>query len=359
MMSATRFTRRTSNWACRILLLLTPALLGGCFHEMDKIDGKAPPIPTNVSVLGLDGAVQILWDTPPINVPHNLYWSVDGGPEEVIENISPPYFHQGLVNGSLYTYQLTATNNAGESARTAPVTTMPVVFNWQENWGIAVDQGNNPQCNDDKDDTTQDTQCRIVSSDNNTWLTSRFFAGQGANAVLNDPLTYIKLFANFDMRANGVEYTMESEDGLNMTVESLDESSLEVRNLNIPVRAYRELYVRAFEAVLPGSSEYAYLEIQPANFIAGDACNGIKLRYVFAKASGMNTPVPPPDNSVKIIELGDTGDFFRRDFLSDLVCSDDEYVIGAIKLGIEGLQSDNNWIRWQSIGIVGPPLPPS
>ncbi len=352
MISATRIAARISGWVRPLLPLVMATLLSACIHELDKVEGKAPPIPTNVQVLGLDSAIQIVWDTPPVNVPHNLYWSVDGGPEEVIENISSPYFHQGLVNGSLYTYQITATNNAGESPRTAPVTTMPVVFNWQENWGIAVDQGNNPQCNDDG----TSSQCIIVSNDN-TWYTSRFFSGQGANANLGDPLSYIKLFANFDMKFNGVEYTMESVDGLNMTVELLQESSVEARDVNIPVRDYRELFIRAFEAVLPGSTEYAYLEIQPATFIPGDACNGVKLRYVFAKAIDFNSPVTPPDNTVKIIELGPTGEFFRRDLMSDLTCAEDEYVIGTIKLGIDGLMSDFNWIRWESIGIVGPPLP--
>lgn len=360
MTPATRNIPGILRWTRNILAVLAFTLLSACIHELDKIEGKAPPIPTNVSVLGLDGAIQITWDIPPVNVPHNLYWSVDGGPEEVIENISSPYFHQGLVNGALYTYQLTATNNAGESPRTAPVTTMPVVFNWQENWGIAVDQGNNPQCNDDDNDATQDTQCRIVSNDNNTWFTSRYFAGQNPNAILDDPLTYLKFFQNFNMRANGIDYSMESELGLNMTVEQLQESSLEVRSLNVPVGSYTELFVRAFEAVMPGISEYAYMELQPATFIAGDTCNGINLRYVFATANNMNAPVTAPDNTVKIIELGgEIGDFYRKDILSDLTCSENEYVIGTVKLGIEGIQGDNNWIRWQNIGIVGPPLPGS
>ena len=353
MMRAIPISLRHHKWGRFLAPLVMAVLLSGCIHELEKVKGKAPPIPTNVQVLGLDGAVQIMWDTPPVNVPHNLYWSVDGGPEEVIENISPPYFHQGLQNGSLYTYQLTATNRAGESPRTAPVSAMPVVFNWQENWVIPVDQGNNPQCNDDG----TSPQCIIISNDNNNWYASRFFSGADADVTLGEPLTYIKLFDNFDMRYNGLDYAMESADGLNMTVELMRESSVEARGINIPVRAYRDLYVRAFEAVLPGSAEYAYLEIQPANLIPGDACNGVKLRYVFAKAIDRNTPVQAPDSTVKIIELDDPGEFFRRSLMPDLSCAEDEYVIGAIRLGIEDLRSDFNWVRWQSIAIVGPPLP--
>ncbi len=349
-------TNSTPGWIYRILAAILILLLSACIHDVDKIDGRAPPIPTNVTALGLEGAVALNWDSAATNVPHNLYWSINGDPEEVIENVSSPYFHQGLINGTLYTYELTATNTAGESPRTTPITAMPVIFNWQDIWDIPVDQGNNPQCNDDKDDATDDIQCRIVSG-NNTWYASRFFAGPNPNAVLDDPLTYIKLFENFDMTANGVTYTMDGTAGMNMTVESLQESSLEVRNLNIPVNSFTELFVGSFEAVLPDIFEYVYIDIKPVTFISGDQCNGINLRYILSTASNQAIPNIPPDSTMKIIVIDTFIDLFRRNILPDLVCGEDEYTIGTVKLGIDGVQSDNNWIRFGTVGIIGPPLP--
>jgi len=351
-MLISQYTNSTPHWIYRSLGLTLIVLLSACIHDVDKVGGRAPPIPTNVTALGIEGAVVLEWDIATTNIPHNLYWSIDGSSEKVIENVGSPYFHQGLINGTIYTYELTATNTTGESPRTTPVTAMPIVFNWEEAWNIPADQGNNPQCNDDG----ATSQCIIVSG-SNTWYTSRFFAGQNENAVLGDPLTYIKLFSNFSMTANGITYTMDGTAGMNMTVEQLQESSLEVRNLNIPVNSYSEIFVGDFEAVLPDIFEYAYLDIKPVTFISGDQCNGINLRYILSTASNQAIPNIPPDNTMKIIEINTPIDLFRRNILPDLVCGEDEYTIGTIKLGIDGVQSDNNWIRFGTVGIIGPPLP--
>ncbi len=331
-------------------LLLT--LSSGCMHELDKLQGSPPPAPTGLKVLGVDASVQISWDAPEINVPHDLYFTPEGGTEDVVENIPNPYLHQGLTNGVLYTYQLVARNSVGESPRTPPVSAMPVVFNWQEPWGVLVTGGNFPLC---KDDGATD-QCLMTSEAPNNWYASRWHNGPQQNAALNQPLTYVKLFKNFAMTVGDTTYTMAGSDGLNMTVESLQPSFMEIRDLNVPVTAYSDLFIRDQEAVLTDSLAYTYIEIAPTTFVAGDTCLGRKVRYILATGSDQAVANIPAEAGLKIVELGNVGEFFRHNILADLDCADSAYAIGKLRLGIEGVSSDNNWARFNSIGLIGPPL---
>jgi len=222
-----------------------------------------------------------------------------------------------------------------------------------EQWAGNVRQGNFPLCRTDG----TPNQCILTTTTNN-WVTSRQFEGTNINAVLDEPLTYIKLAKNFTMTANGQTFTMLDKTGINMTVENLQPSTVELNNQNIPVTAHTELFIRTHEAILTDTLEYSFLELSPANFVAGDSCLGKKLLYVLATASDQAIPNIPPDNSVKIIKIDKIGLFFRRNILPDLDnCTDSAYAIGSIKLGIGGIQSDNNWARWDVIGILGPPLP--
>lgn len=334
-------------------LALVVLLTSGCLHELEQLEGRPPPQPTGLTTLGLDSAVQIRWDEPKIRVPHNLYFTPEGGEEQVIENVTNPYVHQGLTNGQRYTYQLVAVNRVGESPRTPPVTAMAVVFNWQEPWTMNILQGSNhPVCNEDATGITTD-RCLMVTEENN-WHTSRWYGGDNLNAGIDEPLTYIKAFQNFIMEAGGITYTMTDDLGLNMTVERLQPSFVERRNLNIPVTDYTELFIRSHEAILTDDTVYTYLEIAPATFVAGDPCLGRKIRYVLLK--GGNTPIMPSDSDTVVVELGKIDNFFRRNILPDLTCEPSAYAIGTIKIGIENPQSDDNWGRWDAIGIIGPPL---
>ncbi len=333
-----------------LLLLAILALLGsGCIHKLERLEGRPPPQPTGLKALGLESAAQISWDAPRIRVPHDLYFTPEGGEEDVIRNITNPYIHQGLVNGQLYTYQVVARNSVGESQRSAPVTVMPVVFNWQESWAMQVLGNNHPPCNEN----SSSNQCLMVTTDN-AWVTSREYGGTTPNATVGEALTYLKAFQNFTMVAGDTTYTMRDDNGLNMTVESPLPSSVELDNLNIPVTTYTELFIRAHEAVLTDDTVYTYIEILPATFVAGDACLGRKLRYVLAK--GGNAAITPPDTDTRVIELGEVADFFRRNILPDLACDSSAYAIGSIRLGMENPQSSNNWARWDVLGIIGPPL---
>ena len=327
-------------------------LLAGCLHELDKVQGKPPPAPTGLTALGLDSSVRLSWDTPAINVPHDIYFTPEGGSEEVIENVTNPYIHQGLTNGILYTYQVVARNRVGISARTPPVTVMPVVFNWEEAWAVRVTSGNFPLC---KDDGTHE-ECLMTSTAPNNWFTSRFHTGPQADTVPDEPLTYIKIFQNFDMAANGITYTMEDDNGLNLHVENLKPTYVEIRDLNIPVTEYTELFLRAHEAVLTDATSYTYVEIAPNAFVSGDACLGRRIRYVLRTGSNQAVASIPPDPAVKIVVLGDIGRVFRRNILQDLSCSPSAYAIGSLRLGIDGFTTDNNWGRWDTTGIIGPPL---
>ncbi len=332
-------------------LLATLALLGsGCIHKLERLEGRPPPQPTGLEALGLPSAIQISWDEPRIRVPHDLYFTPEGGEEDVIRNITNPYVHQNLVNGQLYTYQVVARNSVGESPRSAPVTAMPVIFNWQELWNINNLAGNNhPLCSDDG----TSTQCLIITTAN-SWATSREHGGTTPNATIGEALTYLRFSQNFTMVAGDTTYTMRDDNGLNMTVESPLPSFLALDNLNIPVTTYTELFILDHEAVLTDDSVYTYLEILPATFVAGDACLGRKLRYVLAK--GGSAAITPPDADTRVIELGQIDDLFRRNILPDLACNPSAYAIGSIRLGIENPQSSNNWARWGALGIIGPPL---
>lgn len=333
-----------------ILLLLT--LSGGCKYQLDKLEGNPPPTPQGLTLQGIDKAIQIAWDAPAINVPHDLYFTPEGGEESIIENISNPYIHQGLTNGLLYTYQLVARNNVGASSRTSAQTVMPVVFTWQEAWPTLVVGGNFPLCKDDG--ATE--QCLMITETPNNWYTGRWHSGPNLNAALDQPLTYIKIFKNFDMIVGNTTYTMQDNKGVNMTVENLQPSFLEDRELNIPVTAYSELFIRAHEAVLTDSLAYSYVEIAPTTFVSGDTCLGKKVRYVLATGSDQAIANIPADPDIKIIELNVAGNFFRHNMFADLDCADSAYAIGTVRMGIEGFTSDNNWARFDTIAFIGPPL---
>ncbi|MFQ5487651.1 MAG: fibronectin type III domain-containing protein [Gammaproteobacteria bacterium] len=331
------------------LLLLT--LSSGCMHELNKLKGSPPPQPQGLKLLGVDNGVLVSWDAPEINVAHDLYFTPEGGEEDIVENITNPYIHQGLTNGVLYTYQLVARNSVGKSPRTPPLSVMPVAFTWQEPWGAPVVGGNFPLC---KEDGATD-QCLVISNNSN-WYTSRWHSGPKLNAALDQPLTYIKLFKNFDMTANGTTYTMAGSNGLNMTVENLQPAFLEVRNLNIPVTAFTDLFIRAHEAILTDNLAYTYIEIAPTTFVSGSTCLGRKVRYILATGSDQAVASIPAEAGLKIVELGKISEFFRHNIFADLDCADSAYAIGTLRLGIEGAVSDNNWARFDTVGLIGPPL---
>jgi len=93
-----------------------------------------PQAPTGVKAEGGDGQVRISWDPVEEAIAYNLYWSnepdVQIGEKTRIREVSSPYTHRGLVNGSPYYYVVTTINvsqsgSNKESAKSQEVQAIP------------------------------------------------------------------------------------------------------------------------------------------------------------------------------------------------------------------------------------------
>ena len=88
-----------------------------------------PQAPTGVIATGGDGQVRISWDPVEKAITYNLYWSnepdVQITDKTRIREVSSPYVHKGLSNGSPYYYVVTTINTSKESARSQEVQAIP------------------------------------------------------------------------------------------------------------------------------------------------------------------------------------------------------------------------------------------
>ena len=92
---------------------------GGSIEVAVTLD-DAPPAPTGVTVTSGDGQVRISWDPVKKATTYNLYWSnqsdVKISGSKKIGDVSSPYLHKGLSNGSSYYYVVTAVNTLERAA---------------------------------------------------------------------------------------------------------------------------------------------------------------------------------------------------------------------------------------------------
>jgi len=105
----------------------------------------APGTPTGVSANGGDSRATISWASASGATSYNLYWSTESGVNmangTIISNVSSPYVHTGLTNGTPYYWIVTAVNAGGETA-SGQVTAVPQVPAPVAPAGLSVTGGN-------------------------------------------------------------------------------------------------------------------------------------------------------------------------------------------------------------------------
>jgi hypothetical protein len=91
--------------------------------------GTAPIIPKNVKTYPGDGQITISWDSVSFATSYNIYWSTTTGVSKStgtkISNVTSPYTHTGLTNGTTYFYVVTAVNSYGESGESSESSVTP------------------------------------------------------------------------------------------------------------------------------------------------------------------------------------------------------------------------------------------
>lgn len=87
---------------------------------------KPPPAPIALSAEAGDAVVVFSWQAVPGAVSYMLYWQAAGGAVESFSMSDTVFTHNGLVNGTSYTYWVTAVNAAGvESGPSTSLTAIP------------------------------------------------------------------------------------------------------------------------------------------------------------------------------------------------------------------------------------------
>lgn len=84
-----------------------------------------PAVPADVTAAAGAGQVTISWSPALGATSYNLYWSTTTGVTKTsgtkIANVTSPYVHTGLTNGTAYYYVVTAVNANGESSESTQV----------------------------------------------------------------------------------------------------------------------------------------------------------------------------------------------------------------------------------------------
>ena len=98
--------------------------------EASATPGTVPSAPTGVGAAAGDGQVSISWNVVSGATTYNIYWSATSGVNKAtgtkISNVTSPYTHTGLTNGTTYYYVVTAVNSTGESGVSSQVSGTPV-----------------------------------------------------------------------------------------------------------------------------------------------------------------------------------------------------------------------------------------
>jgi fibronectin type 3 domain-containing protein len=97
--------------------------------EVSATPGRPPSPPAGVTATAGDGQISISWTLVPGTASYNLYWSTSPGVTKTtgtkISNVTSPFTHTGITNGTTYYYVVTAVNSYGESSESTEVWAIP------------------------------------------------------------------------------------------------------------------------------------------------------------------------------------------------------------------------------------------
>lgn len=103
---------------------------GGYTTSYAQYCGTKPGAVSGVGVAAGNGATTTTWTATSGATSYNLYWSTNSGVTTSsgtkISDVTSPYSHTGLANGTRYYYILTAANSHGEGTASSEVTSRPV-----------------------------------------------------------------------------------------------------------------------------------------------------------------------------------------------------------------------------------------
>lgn len=89
----------------------------------------APSAPTGLSATAGSGQVTISWSSVSGATSYNIYWSTAAGVTKTngtkLSNVTSPYPHTSLTNGTTYYYVMTAVNSYGESSESSQISATP------------------------------------------------------------------------------------------------------------------------------------------------------------------------------------------------------------------------------------------
>jgi fibronectin type 3 domain-containing protein len=87
-----------------------------------------PSVPSGLTATGTNGAINVSWNVATGAASYNVKRSTSSGTEVTITNVTATsYLDATVVNGTQYFYEVSSTNNAGESANSAEASATPNV----------------------------------------------------------------------------------------------------------------------------------------------------------------------------------------------------------------------------------------
>ena len=125
-------TRRKNHRSTRAFagaLLLSALTLVGCGGGGGGGGPKRPSAPHTLAVFPSNGKATLTWNLVPNATSYTVYWDTMPGVTKAtgtaIPNVTPPYTHTGLTNGTAYYYIVTARNSKGEGLPSAETSALP------------------------------------------------------------------------------------------------------------------------------------------------------------------------------------------------------------------------------------------
>ena len=114
-----------------LLLIALGGMMSGCdsVDTPSSIDAGGPSAPTDVSATAGNGQVTVSWSPVPGADGYHLYWGTAAGVTENsgtrMGNVTSPYVHTGLTNGTTYFYVVFAFNASTEGSLSQEVNAAP------------------------------------------------------------------------------------------------------------------------------------------------------------------------------------------------------------------------------------------